>query len=170
MTRENPETNPKKEPSPKIVVIGVGNLLLKDEGIGVHTIKALQEVNIPHEVKVIDGGTSPDLIAYSEAGDKLIIIDAAKAGGKPGTIYRFQPHDLSSEAEGVRSAHELGVEQSLKMMRLIGNEPKEIVIIGVEPKEIDWGTELSAELQQKIPQIIEVVLREIGVDQQKNDA
>ncbi len=50
-------------------------------------------------------------------------------------------------------------------MSLMGSEPKEIVIIGVEPKEIDWGTELSAEVQQKLPQITEVVLREIGIDQ-----
>ena len=165
--RKIPETASKKEQLPKVVVIGVGNLLLKDEGIGIHTINALQEVNIPHSVKIIDGGTSPDLIAYSKAGDKLIIIDAVKAGSRPGTIYRFQPHDLTSEAKRVISAHELGVEQGLKMLSLIGNEPAEIVIIGVEPKEIDWGTELSAELQQKIPEIVNVVLKEIGIDPRK---
>ena len=143
--------------------------MLKDEGIGIHTAHALQQIDIPHGVEIIDGGTSPDLIAYSEVGDKLIIIDAAKAGGKPGTIYRFQPQDLTPEAARILSVHELGVEQSLKMMRLTGNEPREIVIIGVEPKEIDWGTELSTDLQQKIPEIIKVVLKEIGVDQQKDD-
>ena len=139
--------------------------ILKDEGIGIHIIKTLQEMNVPDNVKLIDGGTSPDIIAYSGAGDKLIIIDAAKCGGEPGTIYRFHPGDLSSEAERTISAHELGVAQSLKLMSLMGSEPKEIVIIGVEPKEIDWGTELSAEVQQKLPQITEVVLREIGIDQ-----
>ena len=147
------------------MVIGVGNLLLKDEGIGIHTVKALQEINLPRDVKIIDGGTAPDLIAYTEAGDKLIIIDAAKAGGEPGTVYRFLPQDLSEEIGGAISLHELGVVQNLKLMSLMGNEPGEIIIIGVEPKEIDWGTELSAELQQKVPEIVKVVLKEIGWNQ-----
>ncbi len=147
-----------------MVVIGVGNLLLKDEGIGIHTVKALQEINLPRDVKIIDGGTAPDLIAYTEAGDKLIIIDAARAGGEPGTIYRFHPQDLSEESNQIISAHELGVEQNLRLMSLMGNEPAEIVIIGIEPGEIEWGTELSAELRQKVPQIISIVLKEIGID------
>lgn len=148
-----------------MAVIGVGNLLLKDEGIGIHIVKALQEINLPQDIKIIDGGTAPDLIAYTEAGDKLIIIDAAKAGGEPGTIYRFQPRDLSEEGGEVISVHELGVAQNLRLMSLMGNEPGEIVIIGVEPKEIDWGTELSPELQPKVPEIVRIILKEIGVDQ-----
>ncbi len=163
MTQEFPENQSKKEPKPRVVVIGVGNLLLKDEGIGIHTVKALQEINLPQDVKIIDGGTAPDLIAYTEAGDKLIIIDAAKAGGEPGAIYRFQPQDLTAEKERAISAHELGVAQNLRLMSLMGNEPREIVIIGVEPKEIDWGTELSTELKQKVSQIVGVILKEIGI-------
>ena len=162
--RKTPETGPKHEQPPKVVVIGVGNLLLKDEGIGVHIAHALQKMDISQGIKIIDGGTSPDLIAYSEAGDKLIIIDAMKGGDRPGTIYRLHPQDLTPEARGALSVHELGVEQSLKMMNLIGNAPKEVTIIGIEPKEIDWGTEPSVDLQQKIPQIIKVVLKEIGID------
>jgi len=87
---------PEKEATPRIVVIGVGNLLLKDEGIGIHAVQALQELDFPPDVKLIDGGTSPDIIAYTRAGDKLIIVDAAKAGGEPGTIYRFKPEGLGT--------------------------------------------------------------------------
>ena len=161
MTQEFLENESKKETAPRVVVVGVGNLLLKDEGIGIHTVKALQEIVLPQDVKIVDGGTAPDLIAYTEAGDKLIIIDAAKAGGEPGTIYRFRPQDLASEERAI-SVHELGVAQNLKLMALMGNEPSEIVIIGVEPKELDWGTELSPELQAVVPAIIKVVLKEIG--------
>ena len=143
-------------------MVGVGNLLLKDEGIGVHIARALQQIDVPHGTKIIDGGTSPDLPYYLKEADKLIVIDAVKAGGKPGTIYRFHAHDLNIESEGIISLHELGLAQSLRMMRLMGNAPKETVIIGIEPKEIDWGTELSAELQQKIPEIINIVLSEIN--------
>lgn len=151
-----------EEPEVRITVVGVGNLLLKDEGIGVHTTYALQQIDIPHNVKIVDGGTSPDFPYDLKEVDKLIIIDAVKTGGQPGTIYRFHPHDMDIESEGIISLHELGLEQSLRMMRLMGNEPKETVIIGIEPKEINWGTELSAELQQKIPEIINAVLKEIS--------
>ena len=146
----------------RTVVVGVGNLLLRDEGIGVHIAHALQPIDILRNVKIIDGGTSPDLPYYLKDTDKLVIVDAVKAGGKPGTVYRFHPHDVNIESERMVSVHELGLEQSLKMMRLMGGEPREIVIIGIEPKEIDWGTELSAELKQKIPEVINVVLNEIS--------
>jgi hydrogenase maturation protease len=150
------------QPKPRVVVIGVGNLLLKDEGIGIHAVKALQESRLPAGVELIDGGTSPDIVACTRAGDKLIIIDAARAGGEPGDIYRFQPADLTGEAGAMLSAHELGIPQNLKLMALSGNEPAEVVIIGVEPKDIAWGTELSPELEAKLPQIVSVLRREIG--------
>jgi hydrogenase maturation protease len=147
---------------PRIVVIGVGNLLMKDEGIGIHAVKALQEIGLPADVELIDGGTSPDLIAYTRAGDKIIIIDAAKAGGEPGAIYHYRPEDLAVGKGILTSAHEMGVVENLKLVELSGNEPRETIIIGIEPKEIDWGTELSPELQKRLPDIVKVVLREIN--------
>jgi hydrogenase maturation protease len=164
MVPPSPDKESKDVSPSRIVVIGVGNLLLKDEGIGIHIIKSLQEFALPPDVRLIDGGTSPDLIAYTRAGDKLIIVDAARAGGEPGTIYRFHPRDLAAEKGALTSAHELGVEQNLKLMSLMGHEPRETVIIGIEPREIDWGMELSPELQQKMPEIVKLVLREIGLD------
>jgi hydrogenase maturation protease len=148
----------------RTVVIGVGNLLMKDEGIGIHAVKALQKMELPDSVTLIDGGTSPDVIACTRAGDKLIIIDAARAGGEPGAIYRFQPEDLEDSAGEILSVHDLGVPQNLRLMLLAGSGPSRVVIIGIEPKEIDWGTELSAELESKIPEIIAVVLQEIKTD------
>ncbi|MGD9143882.1 MAG: HyaD/HybD family hydrogenase maturation endopeptidase [Dehalococcoidia bacterium] len=150
-----------KRTSHRTVVIGVGNLLMKDEGIGIHVMKALQEMPLPDNVTIIDGGTSPDIIACTRSGDKLIIVDSARAGGEPGAIYRFQPDDLEDSAGEVLSVHELGVPQNLRLMLLSGNGPSEVIIIGIEPKEIDWGTELSPELEGKIPEIIAVVLKEI---------
>jgi hydrogenase maturation protease len=162
MTPTPPDYQPQEAPS-RIVVIGVGNLLLKDEGIGIHAVKALQEINLPPDIKLIDGGTSPDLIAYTRAGDKMIIIDAAKAGGPPGSIYRFQPEDLARGKGKLTSAHEMGVLENLKLMALTGNEPRETVIIGIEPKAVDWGTELSNTLKARLPEIIKVVLGETGI-------
>ncbi len=161
MTQEFSNNKSENESTPRIVVIGVGNLLLKDEGIGIHAVQALQELELPPDVKLIDGGTSPDLIAYTRAGDKLIIVDAARAGGEPGTIYRFKPEDLAEERASLASAHEMGVVENLKLISLTGNEPGEIVIIGIEPGEIEFGTELSPELEQKVPEIVKVVLKEM---------
>lgn len=150
------------ETTPRIVVVGVGNLLMKDEGIGIHAIASLQEIELPPDVKLIDGGTSPDLIAYTRAGDKMIIIDAAKAGGEPGAIYRFKPEDLAAEKGALASAHEMGVVENLALMEFTGNKPSEVVIIGIEPAEIDMGMELSPQLKERLPALIDVVLKEIS--------
>lgn len=152
-----------KEKVPRIVVIGVGNLLLKDEGIGIHAIRALQDMNLPADVKLIDGGTSPDIIAYTRAGDKIIIIDCAKSGGKPGDIYRFKPEELAAGKGTLTSAHEMGVIENLKLMEMTGNKPKEVIIIGIEPAEMDWGMELSKTLKKRLAEVIKVVMREIGI-------
>jgi len=153
------------EPKTRIAIVGVGNLLLKDEGIGIHIVRALQQRDIPPDIKIIDGGTSPDLPYYLNSTDKLVIIDAVKGGSKPGTVYRFHPHDIDIESGETVSAHELGLEKSLEMMKLMENQPRETTIIGVEPKEIGWGTELSAELQHKVPEIVNIILKEINLQQ-----
>jgi hydrogenase maturation protease len=148
--------------SNRIAVVGVGNLLLKDEGIGIHVVRALQESPLPDGVVVIDGGTSPDVLDYLEPADKLVIIDAAEAGGEPGAIYRFRPDDVTLETGEAISLHELGLISSLKTMSLLGKTPPEVIIIGIQPKEIDWGMELSPELKEKVPEIVRVVLKETG--------
>ena len=150
----------------RIIVFGAGNLLLKDEGIGVHIARALQEQNLPDNVAIIDGGTSSDSLTDIEPADKLIIIDAVQAGGKPGTVYRFHPDDLAEDPGRLISLHEAGVMSGLRMMSLLRNGPKEIIIFGIQPKEIDWGMELSPELRDKIPEIVRAVLKEIGGDEE----
>ncbi|MCX7911942.1 MAG: hydrogenase maturation protease, partial [Dehalococcoidales bacterium] len=142
------------ETVPRVVVIGVGNLLLRDEGIGIHVIRALERLDLPGDVRVMDGGTSPEAILFARAREKLVIVDAARAGGKPGMVYRFHPQDLATMHGSSLSAHEMGVAENLHLMGLTAGHPEEIVIIGIEPKEIDWGTELSPELREKLPAIV----------------
>ena len=147
---------------PRVVVIGVGNLLMKDEGIGIHVIQYLQGLDLPADVKLVDGGTSPDIIAYTRTNEKLIIVDAAKAGGEPGAVYRFLPEDLDDDMGDLASAHEMGVAPNLKLMEMSGSLPKETVIIGVEPKEVALGLELTDELAARVPAIADVVIKEIN--------
>ena len=150
----------------KTAVLGMGNLLLKDEGVGVHIAQALQETPLPYraELEVIDGATSPDVFLLLKETDKLVVIDAVQAGGEPGAIYRFRPEDVESEEEVVISAHQTNLLENLKLLGQLEEAPKDIVIIGIQPKDTDWGLELSAELQQRIPDIVKVVLNEVGLN------
>jgi len=143
--------------------VGVGNVLLRDEGIGVHVARALQEMRpaFPDgEVEVVDGGTSPNAFDTAGGADKLIIIDAACGGGEPGTVYRFAPDGLSVEPRLLTSLHDLGLLDSLRMMESLGNPPRDTVIIGVEPAEVDWGLELTPTLRDKLPDVVRLVVEE----------
>jgi len=149
--------------SPRITILGVGNLLLKDEGVGVHLVQKLTDSDIGYvNLNVIDGGTSPDILSLVDDGtEKLIIIDAVKAGSKPGTVYRFCFDDLDSDSATPISLHEIGVLDSLRMMALLNRQPKCTVIIGIEPKTIDHGLDLSPEVEERLPEVVELVLNEV---------
>jgi hydrogenase maturation protease len=141
-------------------VVGIGNILLRDEGIGCHVVHALEEIPIPG-VEIIDGGTCPDVLQFLEGADKLVIVDAVKGGGTPGQIYRFHPEDITLEQKPLLSLHDMSLVDSLKLMQLWHNIG-EAVIIGVEPRELNWGLELSPELREKMPQIIDAILSELN--------
>jgi hydrogenase maturation protease len=141
-------------------VVGIGNTLLKDEGVGCHVVHALEEVSLP-DVEIIDGGTCPDVLQRLEGADKLIIVDAVKGGGMPGQIYRFHLEDITVEQKPFLSLHDMNLVDSLMLMRLWHNIG-EAVIIGVEPREINWGLELSPELREKMPQIVDAILSELN--------
>ncbi len=141
-------------------VLGIGNILLRDEGIGCHVVHALEGIPLP-DVQIMDGGTCPDVVQLLEDTDKLVIVDAVNGGGMPGQIYRFHLEDVILEQKPFLSLHDMGLVDNLMLMKLrqgIG----ETVIIGVEPREIEWGLELSPELQKKMPQIIDAVLAEFN--------
>jgi hydrogenase maturation protease len=141
-------------------VLGIGNILLKDEGIGCHVVHALEEMSLP-DVKIIDGGTCPDVVQLLEDADKLIVVDAVKGGGVPGQIYRFHLEDITLEQKPFLSLHDMGLVDNLVLLKLwysIG----ETVIIGVEPKEIEWCLGLSPEIREKMPQIIDAILAELN--------
>jgi hydrogenase maturation protease len=141
------------------IVVGIGNALLRDEGVGCHVVHALEEIPLP-DVEIIDGGTCPDVLQRLEGADKLIIVDAVKGGGMPGQIYRFHLEDITVEQKPFLSLHDMNLVDSLMLMQLWHNIG-EAVIIGVEPREISWGLELSPELKEKMPQIVDAVLSEL---------
>lgn len=147
----------------KIMVLGIGNILMKDEGVGVRTIEYMKKLDLPEEVELMDGGTStPLLFPYFTEVDHLIVIDAVKGNMPPGSIYRLKPEDLLPPDDSPVSLHDLGLVNALQMAEQIGMRPKTVVIFGVEPKEIDWGMELTPEIENRIPAIAQIVLDEIN--------
>lgn len=165
---ENQEMNESSQPTtfvskPKILIIGIGNTLLQDEGIGVHIIKELQKMNLPDNIYLIDGSSGElHLMEYMNKGiDKVMLIDAIKGGRVPGTTFRLSPTEIMTTTKHIYSLHQTELIEIFKMIDVFVRKPREIVIMGVVPKEIEWGLTLSPELQGKIPQIIRVIFDEI---------
>jgi hydrogenase maturation protease len=146
----------------KIVILGVGNLLLSDEGIGVHVADQLMKMDLPAEVSVIEGGTEGfRLIDIITEADRLIVVDAVKGGGAPGSIYHFDMDEVPDSPSGFKtSVHQIGILEVINLSGLIGKKPY-TTVIGVEPKSLDMGMELSPEIKDKVPRIIQLVLDEL---------
>jgi len=143
-------------------VVGIGNVLLRDEGIGCHVVHAMEGIPLPlPDVEIIDGGTCPDVLQLLGDAEKLVIVDAVKGGGTPGQIYRFHLEDITLEQRPLLSLHDMYLVDSLKLMQLWHNI-SEAVIVGVEPGEIGWGLELSSKLQERMPEIIDAILAELN--------
>lgn len=147
--------------APPTLIVGIGNILLRDEGVGVRAIEEMKHLELPPDVEILDGGTSGvDLVDYVANRDKLIVIDAMQANARPGTVYRLSPDDLWREATGVISLHELGLLDTLAAANHLGCAPKRVVIFGVQPKEVGAGLELSDEVGAAVKEVIRLVLEE----------
>lgn len=146
-----------------VLVLGVGNLVLTDEGVGVHVVQRMQGMDLPSHVEVVDGGTMGlDLIDDIEGRKKVVIVDAVKGAGPPGTVYRMTIDDIEEIPKSRVSLHDIDITDVFKLADLFKIEKPEIVIIGVEPKDMESpGMELSPEVEAQIPKVIELVKREI---------
>ncbi len=148
-----------------ILVLGIGNILLRDEGVGVRVIAQMQKMHLPDDddVELVDGGTAgADLLDVLAERQKVIVIDAIQADCEPGTVLRFTADELV-QPDGVgMSLHELGLGEALTMIRHLGCAPKDVVIFGIRPKNTECGLELSEEIAASVPKVIELVLAEIN--------
>ncbi|NWG01426.1 MAG: HyaD/HybD family hydrogenase maturation endopeptidase [Syntrophaceae bacterium] len=150
---------------PKIVILGVGNLLLSDEGVGVHVAHELMKMNLPPEVSVVEGGTDGfGLLNIIMEANRLIVIDAVKGGAAPGSIYRFDIGEVRNCPSGFKtSVHQIGILEVLDLSELIGKTPY-TTVIGIEPKSLEMGMELSPEVNAKIPRVIKLIMHELKID------
>jgi hydrogenase maturation protease len=155
--------SPPKGRAGKTVIIGVGNLLLKDEGVGVHVVQELRKKRLPSTVEVHDGGVAGiGLLDFFPGASKVLLIDAADMNLTAGALVRFTPEEVAGRIEGPRfSAHDIGLLEVLELARALDQSPPQVVIFGIQPKEISWGTELSPEVQAAIPKVTDLILKEI---------
>ncbi|GCL66892.1 HyaD/HybD family hydrogenase maturation endopeptidase [Veillonella tobetsuensis] len=144
-----------------IVVLGVGNILLTDEGLGVHVVKELKEnYNFTPEISLIDGGTmGMELLTYMRAMKRILLIDAINGGEAPGTVYEFPHRELEQYFTEHISVHEVGMQDILRIRAIQENPLEDAIVIGVEPESLEIGFEPSAPVQAVLPEVKERVLR-----------
>jgi len=150
-------------PPPKILILGVGNLLLGDDGFGVHLVNSLQNIPLPSNVTLLEAGTvSHQLLPQLNETDRLIVVDVVEAGDTPGALFRFSPDDMRFAVIPQVSLHQISLVDVLNMAALTGARP-DTVIIGVQPKNVSsWSMELSDELRAVLPRVRELVFAEIA--------
>ena len=146
----------------EILVLGIGNTILKDEGIGVRVAEKMMEMSLPPEVEVMDGGIKGlDLIYYIEGRKKVIVVDAVKAGAPPGTLFRFTDNDIAAKKGIMRSAHGIDFSDVIAVAGFTGTKPDEVIFLGVEPYDLSVSMELSPKIEEMIPILINLVMKEI---------
>lgn len=147
----------------KTAIIGMGNPLMSDEGIGVRVVGVLQRTPISEEVDVLDLGTSAMSVLHELTGrDKVVFVDCALMGAAPGTIRRFTPDDVvSQKASPGLSLHEGDLLATLAMAQRLGRCPDQVVIFGIEPKIVDFGDQLSPELSANLERYVATIRAEV---------
>ena len=148
-----------------ILVLGIGNLLMADDGVGVRVAQGLaSRYRFPAGVTVLDGGTlGLDLLPRLEGVERLLVVDAVETGDKPGTMVRLTGGDIPLALETKVSPHQMGLKDLLTVAALQGNIPREMVLWGVQPASIDLDMALSPSVAEKLPLLEKEVLRELAV-------
>ncbi len=147
----------------RIAVLGVGNILLGDEGVGVRVVERLErDYRFPPGVSLIDGGTSGmEMLEDLEGLDKLIMVDAVRAGLAPATPLKLVGNQVPVFFKTKLSPHQVGLSDVLATLALTGNAPGEAVIVGIEPVSLELSLALSPEVEAKLPELVGMVLDEL---------
>lgn len=147
----------------KILVLGIGNLLLTDDGVGVHAVQELLKEAWPDNVTLLDGGTFTQDIFYLFQGySHLLILDIVHAGKEPGTLYRLTEQQLLHKDSPRLSIHDIDLLDSLGMAEKLHGSRPEMIIVGMEPFDYtNWSMELSSSARASFPDFVELARREI---------
>lgn len=147
----------------RVVVLGIGNVLLTDEGVGVEAVNALAaQYDLPPEVEVIDGGTSGmDCLDQIADVDHLLIADAMRSGKEPGTITRLANEEINAWFKTKISPHQVGLSDVLATLNFHGILPRNIVLVGVQPASFETHMGLSPTIAAVLPQVVARLVSEL---------
>lgn len=145
------------------IVLGLGNAIRSDDGVGIHAIRKLVGGNLlPPEVHAIEGGTlGLELLPRIKGASHLLALDAVDAGTAPGTLIRYSGEELAN-LPTAKSVHLLGFTDLVGTLSLLDSVPSEIVLLGVQPGSTDWGTELTAEVAARLSVLVEAARKQIS--------
>jgi hydrogenase maturation protease len=148
---------------PQILVLGLGNILLQDEGMGVTALERLTaQYRLPANVHAVDGGTMGlDLLSYLEGVTGLLIIDAVHTGQPPGTLVRLAGDEVPAALSLKMSMHQVGLQELLAVSELQGILPPRVVVCGMEPASLDWGLDLSPQVAGRLDDLVQAVVQEL---------
>lgn len=148
----------------RIVVLGVGNLLMQDEGVGIHAVQRLRSrVQLPEEIELIDGGTSGfDLLPLLENAGHLIVIDALRCDHAPGTVVTLKDEEVPAFFRTKLSPHQVGLSDLLAMLSFKGTTPASVTLVGVVPSEMSCGMELSPVVSRSMDHLLATVIDELA--------
>jgi len=162
-TNINLETIPSPKKSNRIGIIGAGNVLMGDDGVGIAVLELLKNEAIPENISIIDAGTGGLSLLHALAKlESAIIVDAVDFGGAPGETRRFTPEDASTMkvCPGV-STHESDLLKILKLSDNLGECPETVIIYAIQPSNVSPSMELSQSIKTKLPEIVEDILETI---------
>ncbi|HAV10199.1 MAG TPA: hypothetical protein DCX22_01070 [Dehalococcoidia bacterium] len=150
----------------RTIVLGLGNPILSDDGIGPRVIYDLQkQIDDPDIVLLEASLAGMDLMEMLVGYDRAIIIDAMRTGGQPGTIYQLTPEDFPTQRTDLTSQHQLGLLQALQLGKELSQPmPERIAIIAVEAEDIyTFSEEMTPSVKQAVPQVVGMVLSDLGL-------
>jgi hydrogenase maturation protease len=144
------------------VVVGVGNTILSDDGAGVHAARLLQDdPRMPAGVTILDGGTlGLELMPYISDASRVLFLDAVNSGEAPGTLARMTGRELL-DTSGGWSVHQLGVADLIASLALAAERSQDIVVLGVQPANTDWGTSLSPDVEAALTPLVDAALAQL---------
>ncbi len=149
--------------SGRVVVLGLGNILLSDEGVGVHVVNAIKGQYAPSpQLELIDGGTMGlDLLPLFQTQDRILIIDAVDFGKAPGHVGIIQGSNIPSVLNTKLSVHHIGLSDVLFAARLLRAIPPDVCLIGIQPKSLDVGLDMTEDIRLQVKQIIDLVMQKL---------
>ncbi len=141
----------------KILILGLGNTLLQDEGLGVRAVERLRDSgSLPDQVEALDGGTlGLGLLPYLRGVTDLLILDAVDMDQPPGTLIRLENDAIPAALAPKFSMHQVGLQDLLAAGSFSGSLPRRVVLLGIQPESIDWGVDLSSTVAASLEKLVE---------------